>query len=98
MTIKLVTLRTTQTLLADVSETDADVKLKKSAQVIVQNTQKGPMMGFAPFLEFSEEFLTGISISRDCILTITTPTRELENEYNKTFGSGIEIASVLPNM
>lgn len=98
MTVKLVTLRTTQTMLADVKETSDGVKLTKPAQVIVQNTQQGPMMGFAPFLEFAEEFLTGIEIKNENILCITTPSRELENQYNKSFGIGIEIASAIPKI
>jgi hypothetical protein len=66
-------------------------------QVIVQPGQDGqPMMGFAPFLQFTEEFETGITINNDDILCITTPVRELENQYNKMFGVGIEIVSSMP--
>jgi len=55
-------------------------------------------MAFAPFLEYCEEFNTGIKITMDNVLCITTPSRELENQYNKVFGSGIQIASVIPNV
>jgi hypothetical protein len=34
----------------------------------------------------------------DNVLCITTPSRELENQYNKVFGSGIQIASVIPKV
>ena len=53
-------------------------------------------MGFAPFLDFAEEFLTGIKISMDNVICITTPTTELVNQYNKVFGSGIQIAAAMP--
>ena len=55
-------------------------------------------MAFAPFLEFAEEFRTGITISRDDVLCVTTPMRELENQYNQVFGSGIQIASAIPKV
>jgi hypothetical protein len=54
------------------------------------------MMAFAPFLEFTTEFESGIDIQFNDILCITTPVRELENQYNKMFGVGIEIVSSMP--
>ena len=99
MTVKLVTFKTNQTLIANVVETTTGYSLTEPVQVIVQPGKDGtPMMGFAPFLEFCEEFKTGINIPGDAVLTVTTPARELENQYNKVFGSGIEIASVIPKM
>lgn len=52
-------------------------------------------MAFAPFLDFAEEFTTGITIEMDSVLCITTPNTDLENQYSKVFGSGIEIASTI---
>ena len=60
--------------------------------------QYQPMMGFVPFLEYTEEFKTGIEFNKSDILTINSPVRELENEYNRLFGSGIEIASSIPKV
>jgi len=95
--IKCITLKTAQTLMGDIDENSSTLRIKKPVQVIVQPGQNGqPMMGFAPFLEFSTEFETGILIGNDDILTITTPVRELENQYSKMFGSGIEIISSMP--
>lgn len=97
--IKLVTLKTNHTLMAEVDCTDNnEVKLKQPVQLIVQQTQQGPMMGFNPFLDYAEEFLTGIKVSMNDVLTINTPSTELVNQYNKIFGSGIQIASVIPKM
>ena len=93
--VKLVTFKTNQTILADVSynEDMTAVILAKPVQVIVQPTQQGNNMGFAPFLDYCEEFDKGIVFLADDILTITTPVRELLNQYNKVFGSGIEVVS-----
>jgi hypothetical protein len=99
MSLKLITLRTTQTLLAEVEKENDFISLKNPVQVIAQpNPQgNGVLMGFAPFLEYAEEFKTGIEIHVDNVLCITSPIRELENQYNQVFGAGIQIASVLPN-
>ena len=66
MTVKLITFKTSQTIMADVNDDKAatTVSLKKPVQVIVQPTKDGPMMGFAPFLDYAEEFSTGIEISK----------------------------------
>jgi hypothetical protein len=70
--------------------------VKHPVQVIVQPTKDGPMMGFSPYLEFSEEFKTGIDIPKDVVQSVTTPIVELSNQYNQVFGSGIQIASSIP--
>jgi len=94
-----VTFKTNHTILAEVDCTKNDeLVLKEPVQVIMQPTKEGPMMAFAPFLEYCEEFNTGIKITMDNVLCITTPSRELENQYNKVFGSGIQIASVIPKV
>ena len=99
MNEKLVTLKTNHTILAQVDCNDKNqVLLKEPVVVIVQTTPQGPMAGFSPYLDYAEEFNTGIAISMDNILCITTPSRALVNEYNKLFGSGIQIASSVPKI
>ena len=99
MTIKLITFKTNQTIIGHTDCTNNnEVVVKEPVQVILQPTKEGPMMGFAPFLDYTEEFKTGIKFSISDILTINTPVRELENQYNKVFGSGIEIASAIPRI
>ena len=98
MTIKLITFKTAHTILGDVTEFPGGFTVKEPVQVIMQPSKEGPMMAFAPFLEFSQEFRTGITVSEDDVLCITTPVRELENQYNQVFGSGITIASAIPKV
>lgn len=100
MSISLITLKTAQTLIADLDSNSSayDYVLKQPVQVVVQPSREGPMMAFVPFLEYCEEFKTGIKISKTDVLSITTPVREIENQYNKLFGSGIEIASSIPKI
>ena len=97
MAVKLITFKTNQTIIASVVyENDERITVKETVQVIVQPSKDGPMMGFSPFLEYAHEFKTGISFDVSDILCITSPMVELENEYNKLFGSGIQIASSIP--
>ena len=98
MTIKLITFKTAHTVLGDVTETTDGFTIKEPVQVIMQPSKEGPMMAFAPFLDYAEEFRTGIPINREDVLCVTSPMRELENQYNQVFGSGIQIASAIPKV
>lgn len=98
MEVKLITFKTNHTLIAQLDCTDEKIIIKEPVQVIVQPSKDGPMMGFAPFLEYSDEFRTGIKVDPADVLCITTPVRELLNQYNEMFGSGIQIASQMPKL
>lgn len=98
MTIKLITFKTNHTMMADIDHGDEFITIKNPVQVVMQPTKEGPMVSFIPFLEYAKEFKTGITISRDDVLCITDPVVELENQYNQVFGSGIQIASVIPKV
>lgn len=94
MTIKLITLKTNHTLIGNIDcVSDTEISLKEPVQVVMQPTKDGPMMAFSPFLDYCDEFKTGIKLSMTDVLTITTPVVELQNQYNTVFGSGIQIAS-----
>jgi hypothetical protein len=94
--IKLVTFKTQQTIICNLEYTDDyNLKVKNPIQVIsvpprTANDSGG--VGFAPYLSYSEEFDTGIILKQDDIFCVTTPVIDLINQYNKMFGSGIEIA------
>lgn len=96
MTLKLITFKTNQTILGDLEYSAGEYIVKQPVQVVLQPTKDGPMMGFSPFLEFCEEFKTGIKFSTNDVLIITTPITELSNQYSQIFGSGIQIASSIP--
>lgn len=104
MTLKLITFKTNHTILGDVTDLPENdfVTIAKPVQVIsVPPSASNPQGGiaFSPFVEYSEEFkTTGYEIKRIDILFVSTPVRELENQYNQIFGSGIQIASAIPTM
>ena len=101
MELKIFTLKSGISLIGetnvnDINSTSNEVVIKQPVQVITQQTQQGPMIGFVMFLDYTEEFKTGISIKTSEILTINTPVIELKNEYNKIFGNGFVIANQMP--
>ncbi|MCK9369319.1 hypothetical protein M0R04_05220 [Candidatus Dojkabacteria bacterium] len=93
--VKLITFKSGMTILGDVTVNDLYVEVKQPVQVVSQQSQSGPMLGFVPFLDYTVEFAIGIPFMTEDILTTTSPVRELLNQYNKIFGSGIEIVSSL---
>lgn len=99
MNVKLLTFKTNHTIMAEVvSDTATTITLKQPVQVVMQPTKEGAALAFGPFLEFAQEFKTGIEIAKSEFLCITTPIRDLENQYNQIFGSGIQLVSSLkPN-
>ena len=98
MTIKLITFKTNHTILAKVEVVGNQVTVKDPVQVITQPSKDGPLLAFAPFLEFAQEFKKGIVFNLDDVLCTTLPMLELENQYNQLFGSGIQIATSIPKV
>ena len=100
MIIKLITLKTNHTLMGKVKD-DAllpHVTIKYPVQVVSvppRAANEASSIAFVPFLEFCEEFKSGIVIKNEDILCTTKPVVELENQYNSIFGSGIQIAKSL---
>jgi hypothetical protein len=83
------------------SSTDSFITVKQPVQVVSVPPRSATDPGsvaFSPFLEYADEFRTGFEIKKEDILLISTPVRELENQYNQIFGSGIQIASAIPKI
>jgi hypothetical protein len=98
--IKLLTLKTNHTLLGNVEDLPEFnyVTIKEPVQVVQIPPRAANDTGsiaFSPFLDYTNEFRSGIQIIKNDILTTTTPILELENQYNSIFGSGIQIAKTL---
>jgi hypothetical protein len=95
MTIKCITFKTHQTIIAEViDEGNVGTKVKNPMQVIAvppRSANDSGGVGFAPYLAFVEEFDSGITIKNEDILTVNTPVLDLLNQYNRMF-SKIEIA------
>jgi hypothetical protein len=99
MNLKILTMKTNHNMLGEVEVEGDSFILKQPVQVVsvpprAANDPGG--IAFVPFLEYSEEFKTGIRILQTDVLCVTTPVRDLENQYNQIFGAGIEITNVMP--
>lgn len=101
MSVKLITFKTNHTIIGNVDDQITDsVTVKEPVQIIQvpqRSANEQPGLAFVPFIEYSQEFKTGITIDKEDILCITTPVVELENQYNQIFGSGLTIATSLVN-
>ena len=85
-----------------IMENKRDYIIIKYPVQVVSVPPQGPnettTIAFSPFVEYAEEFRTGFKIYNDDILMVSTPVKELMNQYSKIFGSGIQIATSIPKL
>lgn len=71
------------------NEIAATVELKNPAQIMLQRTETGMGVGIAPYMPYA----TGnINLHKNAIAADCEPDQNLVNEYNRIFGSGIQVA------
>ena len=96
MNVKLLRLKSGEDIIADVTlvDTEDTIKLENPAILMPMGDPKGGQMqmGFGPWAPFSDQ--KEFEIPRDWLVFISTPGKDLLNQYNTMFGSGI----VVPNM
>jgi hypothetical protein len=68
---------------------DQTIELKKPAQIVVQKNEHGVGVGLAPYMPYVEG---NVHLYRNAIASDGEPVEQLKNEYNRLFGSGIQIA------
>lgn len=78
------------------NEKTGSITISKPVQLVMMPQASTPTskdgqvgMAFAPFLQYTEEWKTGLTFVVTDILTVATPLRDLVNSYNQTFGSGL---------
>lgn len=77
-----------------VEETETNLVINKPASVLLVPGQSGASqfsIGLIPWLPYSDD--DSFSIARDKVLTVHNPSIDLLNNYNRMFGSGIQIAA-----
>ena len=97
MNVKLLRLKSGEDVIADVTlvDTEDTIKIENPAMLIPMggsSTTGAVQMGFGPWAPFSDD--KNFEIPRDWLVYISTPNKELLNQYNSMFGSGI----VVPDM
>ena len=97
MNVKLLRLKSGEDIIADVTlvDTEDTIKIENPAVLMPmgQQQQGGQMsMGFGPWAPFADQ--KEFEIPRDWLVYMSTPNKDLLNQYNSVFGSGI----VVPDM
>ena len=93
MAVKCVALTTGQEIIGEVTEHDGGVTLGTPASIFLQPTKTGQVgVSLLPLYPYAEkkEFV----LPATAVLAIFNPSRELHNEYNRIFGSGLVIPTI----
>jgi hypothetical protein len=93
--IKIVKLITGEELIADVTGGDITITLNKPCVLQVVPSRQNPdqpMMGMFPYAPYTEDH--SIDVDVDKIVWDAKPVKELYNQYNSAFGSGIQLAGL----
>lgn len=91
MTIAIVKLITGEEVIGEIEIFPTHVTMINCAIVQLVPTQTGVGMSLYPFAPYAEESL--FSFKNEHIITSFAPSVDLRNNYNKMFGTGIQIAS-----
>lgn len=68
---------------------DGFYEIKNPAQIMLQRTETGMGVGIAPYMPYASG---NINLYKNAIAADCEPDQNLVNEYNRIFGSGIQIA------
>ena len=93
--IKIVKLITGEELIADVTGGDTTMTLSKPCvlqMVPSRQNPEQPMMGMFPYAAYTEDH--SIEVDRARVVWSAKPVKELYNQYNSAFGSGIQLAGL----
>lgn len=93
--IKCIRLPAGEELIGEVvNETETLITIKTPASVLLVPGQASGSqfsIGLLPWLPYSDD--DKFDISKDKVITIHAPSLDLINNYNRLFGSGIQIAT-----
>ena len=101
--LKLIRLISGEELMAEVTaETDTGVSIKNPVRVVLMPNKldpKTPTVGFAPWVEFSEE--KDFTIHKAHVIVTMKPVQEFVNQYNSMFGGIVSVPTtklIIPGM
>jgi len=88
--IKVFRLINGEEIISEVSSgSEAGYFLEKPANIMMQQTAQGVGVGLAPYMPYAEG---KIFLNNSAIAAEASPEQQMKNEYNRIFGSGIQIA------
>jgi hypothetical protein len=91
--IKVFKLINGEELIAKAEKDPVGYILKEPAAIVIQRTEKGVGVALAPYMPYAN---SEISLYSTAIVSESTPNVDMENEYSRIFGTGIQIANVMP--
>ena len=87
--IKVFKLISGEELIGKAEVTGLGYTLEAPATILMQQTKDGVGLALMPYMPYSEGTM---KLYSQCIATEGEPSTKMVNEYNRLFGSGIEIA------
>lgn len=88
--IRIFKLMSGEELLGQVKEKNGEgIVLKNAVSIVYQQTEKGLGAGLAPFMPYCQDPIT---IREHAIASSGEPGKDMLNQYNTIFGSGIVVA------
>ncbi|CAB4170512.1 Sm-like domain containing protein [uncultured Caudovirales phage] len=101
--LKLIRLISGEELMSEVTaETDTVISIKNPVRVVLMPNKvdpKTPTVGFAPWVEFSEE--KDFTIHKAHVIVTMKPVQEFINQYNSMFGGIVSVPTtklIIPGM
>ena len=88
--VKVFKLLNGEEIIAKTEVTGLGYTLSDPAAIVIQQTEKGVGVALAPYMPYAESDITLYSTA---IATEGTPAKSMANEYNRIFGSGLEVVS-----
>jgi hypothetical protein len=89
-TIKVWKLISGEELIAEQVEHSAEsIELKSPATIIMQQTENGVGLALMPYMPYADG---NITLMKNSIASVGEPSQKMVNEYNRLFGTGIQIA------
>jgi hypothetical protein len=87
--IKAFKLRSGEELVAEiVNDGEATVTIMNPLGVVMQRSEKGPVLGFIPWMQAADGPFT---IDKDHVVVMAEVAQEVKNGYNQIFGAGIVV-------
>lgn len=87
--IKALKLASGEELVVEITEqTETAVTFKNPVACVMQRSEKGPMLGFMPWMQAADGPFT---IAKTNVMVIAEVADEVKNGYNQIFGAGIVV-------
>ena len=88
--IKVFKLLNGEEIIAKTEVTGLGYSLSDPAAIVIQQTAKGVGVALAPYMPYAKSEIT---LYASAIVSESTPNLDMENEYSRIFGSGIQVVS-----